>query len=112
MPNQDFPGVCWSCVDDACAVVAPDLATVRERVRSEPLEDYTLNVVNNLTTAMPDKFADKDEAFLAFDVVKAVIAMGLKNKDDVTFKGIGSFANEGGKLVFTPDAALETMMNE
>lgn len=112
MPNQDFPGVCWSCVDDACAVVAPDLATVRERVRNDAPTDYTLNIVNNLTTAMPDKFAEKDEAYLAFDVVKAAIAMGLKNKDDVTIRGIGSFANENGKLVFTADKALEAVMNE
>jgi len=112
MANQDYPGVCMACTTPECEVVAPDLALVRERVTADPFTDYTLNMVNNLTTAMPDKFNDKFEAYMAFDVVKAVIAMGLKNKDNVTLHGLGKFENQGGKVVFTPDPNLEAAVSE
>lgn len=111
MPNQDYPGVCMACSTDECKIVAPDLDVVRKRVRDNPLTDYTLNVVNNMTTAMPDKFKDNDEAYMAFDVVKAVIAMGLKNKETVAFHGIGTFKNEGGKVTFVPDPILEAAIS-
>ncbi|WP_029898340.1 hypothetical protein [Desulfohalovibrio reitneri] len=112
MANQDYPGVCMACTTEDCKVVAPDLSAVRERLSTDPLSDYTRNVVNNLTYAMPDKFKDEFEAYMAFDVVKAVIAMGLKNKDTVAMHGLGTFRMEGGKVVFTPDPALEAAAAE
>ena len=107
MANQDYPGVCLSCSTEDCKIVAPDIAAVRERIRGIPETDYTLNMANNLTTALPDIFKDKDEAYLAFDVVKGVIAMGLKNKDTVALHGLGTFTVEGGKVMFAPDPALD-----
>jgi len=91
MANQDYPGVCMSCSNKSCQVVAPDIEAVRERVKHDPISGYTKNIVNNLTTAMSDKFANDYEAFLAFDVVKAAIVMGLKNGQVIDLSGLGEF---------------------
>jgi stringent starvation protein B len=116
MPNQDFPDVCLASMDKNCKLVTPDISAFRERIRDNPLTDYTLNVVNNLTFAMPDKFTNNEDAYMAFDAVKAVIAMGLKNKDNVTFHGLGKFEVQGtgadAKVVFTPDPALNAAVAE
>lgn len=91
MANQDYPGVCMSCSTQNCQVVAPDIEAVRERVKHDPITGYTKNIVNNLTTAMSDKFADDYEAYLAFDVIKAAIVMGLKNGQAIDLGGLGEF---------------------
>ncbi|MEZ0576977.1 hypothetical protein [Halodesulfovibrio aestuarii] len=116
MPNQDYPGVCMSCSTKACQVVAPDIEAVRERVKHDPITGYTKNVVNNLTTAMGDKFADEYEAYLAFDVVKAAIVMGLKNGQKIDLGGLGEFNVEtvnGQKTVtFQPAPSLNAILKE
>lgn len=116
MANQDYPGVCMSCSTEDCQVVAPDIAAVRERVKHDPITGYTKNIVNNLTTAMSDKFADNEEAYLVFDVMKAAIVMGLKNGQDVDLAGFGDFkvTNVGGQktITFTPSASLEAAVRE
>lgn len=91
MANQDYPGVCMSCSTQNCQVVAPDIEAVRERVKHDPITGYTKNIVNNLTTAMSDKFANDYEAYLAFDVIKAAIVMGLKNGQVIDLGGLGEF---------------------
>ncbi len=91
MANQDYPGVCMSCSNKRSQVVASDIDAVRERVKHDPISGYTKNIVNNLTTAMSDKFADDYEAFLAFDVIKAAIVMGLKNGQLIDLSGFGEF---------------------
>lgn len=116
MVNMDYPGVCMSCTTPECKVEAPDIAAVVKRLKDDPLTGYTLNLVNNLTTAMPDKFKNREEAYLAVDVMKAVIAMGLKNRDHVDIHGLGEFRVEGEKgrrkVVFVVDPALTAAVNE
>jgi hypothetical protein len=116
MANQDYPGVCMGCSTPDWQIVAPDVSSVRERMQYDPLTGYTKNVVNNLTFAMPDKFTNEEDAYMAFDTVKAVIAMGLKNKDHVDLHGLGEFRIEsdgdGKKVVFVPDPALTAVVNE
>ena len=112
MPNQDYPGVCMACTSEECKVVAPDVSAYVERVRDNPLTGYTVNLVNNLKFAMPDKFTNDVDAYMAVDVFKAVIAMGLKNKEAVDIHGLGTFQLEGGKVTFTPDPVLEPAVNE
>ena len=116
MANQDYPGVCMACTTDECEVVAPDVSSVRERVLYEPITGYTKNVINNLTFAMPDIFKNVEDAYMAFDAIKAVIAMGLKNRDNVDLHGLGHFRVEkqDGKNVvtFEPDPALNTVVGE
>jgi nucleoid DNA-binding protein len=111
---MDFPGVCMSCVDEQCNVVAPDLAAVRERVGKVP-EGYTRTLLKNLQYAMPE--VDNDEkAYLIFDIFKATIANGLKNKDVVFLEGLGEFRTEprDGRVsvVFTPEKVLDSVVNE
>ena len=116
MANQDYPGVCMSCSTEDCQVVAPDISAVRERVKYDPITGYTKNIVNNLTTAMSDKFADNDEAYLAFDVMKAAIVMGLKNGQEVDLAGFGNFkiekVNGQRTVTFTPSTSLEAAVRE
>lgn len=116
MANQDYPGVCMSCSTPECQVVAPDIQAVRERVKHDPITGYTRNVVNNLTTAMSDKFADEYEAYLAFDVVKAAIVMGLKNGQKIDLGGLGEFTIQtvnGQKTVtFKPSPSLDAAIKE
>lgn len=116
MANQDYPGVCMSCTTSECQVVAPDIEAVRERVKHDPITGYTQNIVNNLTTAMSDKFADEYEAYLAFDVVKAAIVMGLKNGQTIDLGGLGKFKvnTVNGKRTVTFHAApsLEAAIDE
>ena len=116
MANQDYPGVCLSCSTENCQVVAPDISAVRERVKADPLTDYTKNVVNNLTTAMSDKFTDEDEAYMAFDVIKAAIVMGLKNGQTIELGGLGVFevdmVNGEKTITFRPDQNLKAAVRE
>ncbi|WP_290925167.1 hypothetical protein [Halodesulfovibrio sp.] len=116
MANQDYPGVCMSCSSEECQVVAPDIQAVRERVKHDPIAGYTKNVVNNLTTAMGDKFKDEYEAFLAFDIVKAAIVMGLKNGQKIDFSGFGEFTvtNVNGEktVSFKPAPSLTAVIKE
>ena len=116
MANQDYPGVCMSCSTDSCEVVAPDIAAVRERVKEEPITGYTKNIVNNLTTAMSDKFADEHEAYMAFDVVKAALVMGLKNGQLIDITGLGEFkvnvVNGEKTITFTPSRSLQSAIRE
>lgn len=116
MANQDYPGVCMACTTDECEVVAPDVSAVRERILYEPITGYTKNVINNLTFAMPDLFKNVEDAYMAFDAIKAVIAMGLKNRDTVDLHGLGTFKVEkqGGQnvVVFEPDKALNATASE
>lgn len=112
MANYDYPGVCLSCSTEDNEIVAPDIDVMRERVRGVPETDYTLNIANNMTMALPDIFKDKETAYLAFDVVKGVIAMGLKNKDTVALHGLGTFTAEDGKVVFKADPALDATVAE
>ena len=116
MANQDYPGVCMACTTDECEVVAPDVAAVRERVLYEPITGYTKNIINNLTTAMPDIFKNVEDAYMAFDAVKAVIAMGLKNRDNVVLHGLGKFRvdkqDEKNVVTFEPDQALNAIVGE
>lgn len=116
MANQDYPGVCMSCSTDECQVVAPDIEAVRERVKHDPISGYTQNIVNNLTTAMSDKFSNEYEAYLAFDVVKAAIVMGLKNGQTIDLGGLGEFTVDtvnGEKTVtFKAAPSLKAVIKE
>ena len=116
MPNQDYPGVCMACTTPECNVEAADVSAYAKRIREIELPHYTEAIVNNLVSAMPDKFANKEEAYMAFDVMKAIIAMGLKDADTVGLEGIGEFRVEkaGGRknVVFTPERVLADMVNE
>jgi hypothetical protein len=113
MPNQDYPGACLSCGTEDCKIIPADIATVRERIHEMVPEDgFTKFIVNNLKTAMSDKFADDAEAYLALDVVKAAIINGLKNKNVVDIKGLGAFNVHDKNVVFTPEAVLVGTVTE
>lgn len=115
MVNMDFPGVCMACVDEQCNVESADVDAARKRIHEHPLSGYTKTIVKNLQSTFPEKFSTEEEAYLTLDVMKAVIAMGLNNRDTVDIEGLGRFATreEGGKkkVVFMPEGELTEAIN-
>ncbi len=115
MANLDYPDVCLSEVNQQCKVTPPDLEVTRERVHKLP-EGMTKTLVNSLRMAFPDKFDSDEEAYMVFDAMKAVIAIGLHNRNPVDLEGLGEFRveKEGGqaRVVFYPSNALNQVLGE
>ncbi len=115
MVNMDFPGVCYACADEECNVEYADVDAARTRVRETPMSGYTKTIVKNLQSTFPEKFSSEEEAYLALDVMKAIIAMGLNNNDSVDIQGLGTFKTKeesGHKVVtFSPETALTEALN-
>ena len=115
MADFDYPGVCLTKIDKDRTIFPPDLDPTRERVNKLP-EGYTKTIISGLRMAFPDKFDSDEEAYMAFDVMKAIIFNGLRNNDLVDVEGMGEFRLEpkDGKrhVVFTPEPALEVAVNE
>ena len=110
------PEICLSTADEFCRVTPPEWSVVKERASRLP-EGYSKTMVEEIQKAYPDKFGTMEEAYMVFDVVKAVIANGLKNMDVVDLEGLGEFRVEPGEggirqVVFTPEPGLNTAIKE
>ncbi len=110
------PEICLTTADEYCRVKPPDRDKVVERVNKLP-DGYSKTMVLELQRAYPDKFSTIEEAYMVFDVMKAVIANGLKNMDVVDIEGLGEMRVEPGEdgsrtVVFTPHPALNAAVNE
>jgi len=109
------PEICFSTADEYCRVTPPGWEQVKERASRLP-DGYSKTMVLELQRAYPDKFGTIEEAYMVFDVIKAVIANGLKNMDVVDIEGLGEMRVEPGEggtrtVVFTPQPALVAEVN-
>lgn len=115
MAETGYPWVCLSEVDEQKRVTLPDMKPVQEKLENLP-EGYTKAIVTGLKRAFPEKFSSEEEAYMAFDVMKAMIFNGLRNGDLVDVEGLGEFRTEprDGKkyVVYTPEPLLIVAVNE
>lgn len=115
MAESKYSSVCLSEVDEQQRVNPANRQPVQERLENMP-EGYTKAIISGLKMAFPDKLGTDEEAYLAFDVMKAMIFNGLRNGDVVDVEGLGELRVEprDGKkqVVYTPDPNLIVAVNE